>query len=207
MEIVQGIKVTDGAELRVVHVMAHLPLQTMDLSEAEAKVMQYERQVNCLGRDGSRGAELSRARFWLRWAEDVRDTLRGHVAPLQRQAELQAIRLGEGVLLGLPAEVFTEVGSAVKAQSPFPHTLLVTYANGDVGYIPTEQDFEAGGYAATMAPAIYDHFPFTPDVGMRLVEATGQLLEELTPGRRHGVVQGNENGTPIQTGGNDTCQS
>lgn len=55
---------------------------------------------------------------------------------------------------------------------------IVTYANGDVGYVATEQDFAARGYASSMAFAIHGHFQFQADVGRRLEEAATALLRK-----------------------------
>jgi hypothetical protein len=61
------------------------------------------------------------------------------------QAEVQVIALG-GTLawVGLPGELWTELGSAVRKASPFPATLLVGMANGSVGVLPTRKGYAAG---------------------------------------------------------------
>jgi neutral ceramidase len=59
---------------------------------------------------------------------------------------VQAVSIGEVALIGLPAEVFVELGMSIQDQSPFPHTIPVGYANGYQGYVPTAQAFEEGGY-------------------------------------------------------------
>ncbi len=60
--------------------------------------------------------------------------------------ELQGIVVGDTVFLGLPGEVFNELGAAIKAQSPFASTFLVGYANDDAGYFPTPAALRQGGY-------------------------------------------------------------
>jgi neutral ceramidase len=180
VEIVRGVRTMDEAQMRVRSVITHLPLQTMNQEQVESALLQSQQELNRLRPEGAADRMLDRARFQLGWARDARDMLRIGAAPAESRAEIQGIALGEGVLLGLPAEVFTEIGWAIKANSDFPCTFLITYANGDVGYITTEQDFLENGYAATMAPMIYDTFPFTTDVGDRFTDAAGRLLEELT---------------------------
>ncbi|MGI6082058.1 MAG: neutral/alkaline non-lysosomal ceramidase N-terminal domain-containing protein [Limnochordia bacterium] len=59
---------------------------------------------------------------------------------------VHAVRIGELALLGLPAEVFVELGMSIQKGSPFPVTIPVGYANGYQGYIPTARAFEEGGY-------------------------------------------------------------
>ncbi len=60
--------------------------------------------------------------------------------------ELQGIVVGDAVFLGLPGEVFNEIGAAIKARSPFANTFLVGYANDDAGYFPTVDALKQGGY-------------------------------------------------------------
>ena len=59
---------------------------------------------------------------------------------------LQAIRLGEVALVGVPGEPFAELALETKAKSPFDQTLVIGYANGYQGYIPTRDAFREGGY-------------------------------------------------------------
>lgn len=47
-----------------------------------------------------------------------------------------------------PGELFTEYGLALKAQSPVPNTMLVGYTNDHIGYIPGDDSWMSGAYAA-----------------------------------------------------------
>lgn len=67
------------------------------------------------------------------------------------EIELQAIRLGDLVLIGIPGEPFVEIGLEIKKRSPFRYTGVVSLANGYSGYIPTERAFEEGGYETRLA--------------------------------------------------------
>ncbi len=50
------------------------------------------------------------------------------------------------VFLFIPGELFVEIGLAIRTQSPYPSTFVVGYAEDAIGYIPTDQAFEEGGY-------------------------------------------------------------
>src|SRR5690606_41971693 len=79
-------------------------------------------------------------------------------------------------LLGIPAEVYTEQGMAIRRQSRYAHTLPVCYANGLYGYLPPREEFVKGGYTAKLAAAVYDTPPYVSVVAERLVSAAATLL-------------------------------
>jgi neutral ceramidase len=54
--------------------------------------------------------------------------------------------MGDTAFLSIPAELFSEIGMRIKAESPFTHTYLLGLANGCVGYIPTRVAIYLGGY-------------------------------------------------------------
>lgn len=90
-------------------------------------------------------------------------------------AEVQALRLGDAVFVGLPGEPFVELGLRLKHDSPFPHTYVAGLANGCEGYIPTRNAFDEGGYEVTTARSSKLH----PDAGDTMVAAGTELLQEL----------------------------
>lgn len=61
-------------------------------------------------------------------------------------SEIQAISLRDIALVSIPGELFVEYGLEIKKKSPFPHTFIIGYANDYVGYIPTLEAFQEGGY-------------------------------------------------------------
>ena len=72
----------------------------------------------------------------------VRDFSRG---------EVHAVRVGDTVFVGLPAEAFVETGLAIKLGSRFDPTFVVGAANGMVGYAPPPENYARGGYECTTA--------------------------------------------------------
>lgn len=61
-------------------------------------------------------------------------------------AAVAALRFGESAMVFLPGEPFVEIGQAIRKASPFAFTAVVGYAEDYVGYIPTDQAFQGGGY-------------------------------------------------------------
>ena len=71
------------------------------------------------------------------------------------ECAVQALRLGDVALVGVAGEAFVEIGLAVKARSPIPHTIFLGYTNGCLGYLPTATAYEPGGYEVHRAHAVY----------------------------------------------------
>jgi len=59
---------------------------------------------------------------------------------------LAALRIGEAAFCFIPGEPFAETGLAIRARSPFLSTFVVGYAEGSIGYIPTDEAYREGGY-------------------------------------------------------------
>jgi neutral ceramidase len=81
-------------------------------------------------------------------------------------------RLGDVALIGMGAEVFNEIGRAIKDASPFKHTFVITHCNGTAGYLPIRSSYEEGGYEVTSSR-------FCPDAAEQVVAEAGKMLREL----------------------------
>jgi len=86
--------------------------------------------------------------------------------------EVQAFRLSDAAILGLPSEVFVEFQLEIKRESPLKHTFVSELANDSIGYVPTAEAFKEGGYEPTVSV-------FTPDAGSKLAQAAIGLLRKL----------------------------
>jgi len=76
---------------------------------------------------------------------------RSTIAAAERQeatltVKLQAIRIGDFAVCGIPFETFVEIGLDLKKRSPFPLTMVIGLANGRHGYLPTPEQHKLGGY-------------------------------------------------------------
>ena len=60
--------------------------------------------------------------------------------------KLQAVRIGDLAVCGIPFETFVEIGLHLKDRSPFPRTMVIGLANGRYGYLPTPEQHRLGGY-------------------------------------------------------------
>ncbi len=87
--------------------------------------------------------------------------------------EVQVITLGEQIAwVGLPGEVFVELGMAIKRASPYALTIVVELANEDIGYVPNREAYPQGAYEPVSARV-------AAGSGEMLVDTAARLLREL----------------------------
>jgi len=109
---------------------------------------------------------------------EVFRAMRRKLAPQQgtvRRTWLQAIRLGEVVLVGVPGEMFAELGLAIRRRSPFRHTYVIGLANDEIGYIPDARAYDHGGYQLWTGL----HSVLPRGAGEQMVDAALALVAEL----------------------------
>jgi len=96
-----------------------------------------------------------------------------HVADYQRKAiavSVQVISLGNDVAwVGLPGEIFVELGMAIKQASPFPYTIVSELAGDSIDYVPDRKGFAEEAYETTTARC-------KPGSGEALVDVATRLL-------------------------------
>ncbi len=59
---------------------------------------------------------------------------------------LTAVNFGGIVFVGIPGEPFAQVGMDIRAASPYAMTCICCHTNGTVGYFPTADAYDSGGY-------------------------------------------------------------
>jgi hypothetical protein len=95
--------------------------------------------------------------------------------------EIQALRLGDATLVGLPGEWFAEYALEIKRRGP-GRAFVVTLVNGQLqGYVATAAAAAAGGYEALSA--VFD----APAAGRLGMDVAQQLLAELLPPAARGL--------------------
>ncbi|NOY81239.1 MAG: hypothetical protein GXP31_09570 [Kiritimatiellaeota bacterium] len=115
--------------------------------------------------------ENSNNRDWIYAGE----LLAVHAEPVEQDTLIRALRLGDTGLVGLPGEIFVEIGLAVKSASPAPCTFTAELANDYLGYIPTDQALAEGSYETQLARSA----KAAPGMADRLIEACSCALQKL----------------------------
>lgn len=85
---------------------------------------------------------------------------------------ISVARVGDVAIVGLGAEVFNEIGRAIKDRSPFPHTMVVTHCNGGAGYLVLREAYAQGGYEVKTSP-------FAPEAAERVLRDIDGMLAQL----------------------------
>ncbi len=111
-------------------------------------------------------------------ARNARETLR--MIDLARRfpqmgADVWACRVGDAAIAALPGEPFVEFGLQLKERSPASHTLTLGYTGHYIGYLPTHEAYERGGYEVSYGAWTR----VKPGAGERLTELAGSMLRRL----------------------------
>jgi len=83
-------------------------------------------------------------------------------------------------VVGLPGEVFVDLGLAIKQASPFATTLVIELCQDAPGYIPTRKAFAEGSYETVNSRV-------APGGGERMADAAIELLAQLAPAGTKGT--------------------
>jgi len=105
----------------------------------------------------------------------ARENLKLAEYPDTVDVRIQAVRIGDLGIVGIPNEVFAETGLAIKEASPFKNTFVMELANGYHGYLPSAQQHEWGGYETW--PARSSNLEVNAEEKIR--KAALELLEQL----------------------------
>lgn len=87
-------------------------------------------------------------------------------------AEIMAIRIGKSAIIGIPAELFCDLGLQIKEKSKYRPTFVVELANGCVGYVPTAESFLGGGYETELVRSS----KLVPEAGEMIVNKAIEVL-------------------------------
>ncbi len=161
------LKTSGSPSLAVRRAIVQAPLQRFTAAEVE----QAKKDIHKVGTGEL--SFLDQVRAYKILAVEWRG---GPTLPL----EVQVFRLSdEAAVVGLPGEVFVDLGLAIKEASPFPVTLVVELCQDAPGYIPTKKAFAEGSYETVNSR-------IAPGGGEMMADAAARLLRELAPIRQGG---------------------
>lgn len=142
------IVTNDTPKLSALTVTVNLPLKKYPpLDEAVRSLTDADELLTRLIAEGARPEEVNSAKTQRLYASITNFYARetSNLSNGYLPIEVQAFRVVDAAFVAIPGEVFVEIGLALKQQLPHP-TFIFGIANGYVGYIPTREAYETGGY-------------------------------------------------------------
>jgi len=88
-------------------------------------------------------------------------------------AEMVAVKIGDSGIMTIPAEFFCGLGMRIKESSALKPIFVIELANGCVGYIPTLDAFDGGGYETDLVRSS----KLVPEAGDMVVKKALELLK------------------------------
>lgn len=138
----------DASAISWAHEQLDLPLQPPP-SRWRAEVEQLKGHLRARL---ARGSEVSKAQ--LEWAVAMCKWAQAGAERARVQSfEMQALALGELVLLGMEGEIFARY--QLDLEAAHGPAVLCGFANGCIGYVPTADEYARGGYEIDQAYKVY----------------------------------------------------
>lgn len=155
LKALQGAKWTTPAKLGARSVTLKLPFRTLTDADLQGngKGMQ---------RFGEKG-------YYDRKIPELLETMKKGTD----DGEVQVFRIDDLALASQPSESFAELGLRIKEAAWPLRAWAICYANGMLGYLPTEEAFKRGGYECTFGPPSL----MAPDTGRKLADAAVELMK------------------------------
>ena len=136
------------SSINIINSSVNLPIKKVNASDKDGLNKRLNELETDLKNKIKRGSKeevriiiknIRRTHFALRKVELLsgKDTLK---------VGIQGIRIGNIAFITAPLEIFAEIGQEIKKNSPIKNTAIFGYANGSLGYLPTSESFETGGY-------------------------------------------------------------
>lgn len=118
------------------------------------------------------------ARAMVAWSEHIFDLHRDRRLPTSVPAEIHTLHIGNLTIVGVPGELFVDLGLQIKAARSDAPVLVVGFANGDIGYIPTRNAYPQGGYEINEAYRYYGYpAVLAPEAGEQIVATAARLIQ------------------------------
>jgi hypothetical protein len=164
------------ARRRLKLTLAPLP----DQATVDAEVTRYQEALRKVEAANSSPGPRHVARRMLAWASQRQRLVSAGERQVAKEVELWAFRLNDFGIAAVSAEPLAELGLEIKRRSPLPHTMVLGYSNGCLGYIPPPEAFTEGGMEV-----LESHYNYllpsqlTPQWAPTVVDQCVEMLAEL----------------------------
>lgn len=167
----------EGTRIQVASRVLPLPFRPAP-SEDDLAAFDAAQQADMIAADDTTSPRYRNAAALRDWVRRTRDEVGSGRFRGLIDAEIQVITVGDVALVGVPGEFFTSLGQQIKQVSPFPHTHILTFTNGNLGYIPAREAYPDGGYEVDSAYRYYGYpAGLAPEAGEMIVATAVELLQ------------------------------
>jgi len=174
LKVLQWIDTSERARLKARRRKISLPLKRFPSVERARREVEHLEKMKKKARRRDRRStgglsdiesRLSSARRALRQAERF-------AGKRQVESEIMGLSFGDIYVIGLPGEIFVEIGQRIKKRSGLEKLLLVSLANDAIGYVPVRKAYSQGGYEPSVTH-------LRRGAAELLIEEAVRLLESL----------------------------
>jgi hypothetical protein len=109
-----------------------------------------------------------------RWARQMAALIQKGRYPETIPVPVQILRIGDALIVGVAAELFSQIGLDIKRSLGPARTFVSAYTNGCVGYVASEESYRTAEYATAKSAAGYGIPMLAANAGATLTE---QILE------------------------------
>jgi hypothetical protein len=172
---------TDSADISLKTETVETPLRVLpDVNDAKAAAVEAERYLDKLKSQKEEYIKIRNAELKLLGAEDIlgyallkEEGIELEMLKDELPLEVTVAKIGDICVACTQGEMFVEYGLKIKADSPYPKTMVFELCNGAApGYIYTKEALEIGGYET-------DTSLLDAGCGENIVESILKLLNEV----------------------------
>jgi len=175
LKVLEQIETTDRVNIRVLSKDLKLPFRKLPSTEdAERQVKEAERKLESLKKQGASHGEIRMAKTALEGAQmTLRFVKEGILKGKEVASEVQVLAVNDTILVGVPGELFVEVGLEIKKRSGLEHVYIVGCANDNVGYILNAKAYEEALYETGATP-------LSPVAGQMIMDTALETIKKIT---------------------------
>jgi neutral ceramidase len=119
-------------------------------------------------------------RAQLEWSQACLEVARKPLTPETQSFEIQGLRIGGLLWLAMEGEIFSRYQLDLEADQVGP-LVFCGFANGCIGYVPTREEYDRGGYEVDTAYKVYPSIlMISPESDAIIRKGAAELLQVLT---------------------------
>jgi len=176
--IASAVPINDP-RIKVAWRSVELPYQDLPPEEElEQEITFHREEIRRMNAEGTAKISVQVAQAMQWWAEDSLKTMNDGGGPVSVTIPLQVVKIGDLLIAAIPGEVFCEFSLAIRKMNK-ANVMVVGYANGNIGYVPTAEAFAEGGYETHNAYKYYGIKMIGPESEGIILGAMKELVAEV----------------------------